>query len=97
MSVYDSHKKYIKIGTYKRYGRCCNLHCRYFHWVAIRDIKAGEVFTSGIDGGAIITYCDILNEDFVVDGCTPDQRRNFPYDPSQTPPKCGFKWIEVEV
>jgi len=75
---------------------CCDLHCPHFRWIALKDIKAGEVFESGKDVGYIIAYCDIFDKPITEGGCTLEQRKGFPLDPSQTPAKCGFKWVEAQ-
>jgi len=91
----DPHKKYRRVGECRRCGRCCDLHCPHFKFMALRDIRAGETFQSGKDYGYIMAICDIFDKDVTSNGCTLHQRMNFPYDPFQTPPKCGFKWVEV--
>ncbi|MEM2284555.1 MAG: hypothetical protein QXL29_08140 [Zestosphaera sp.] len=93
--TYNPHEKYVKVGECRRCGRCCDLHCPHFKWVALRNIKAGETFESGKDAGYIAAYCDIYDQPITSNGCTPEQRKNFPFNPHQTPPKCGFKWVKA--
>jgi hypothetical protein len=92
---YDPHKKYIRIGECRRCGRCCDLHCPALVFVALKDIKKGEEFQTGIDLGYIKAVCKVWDTNEVVNGCTPEQRKGFPFNPWQTPPKCGFKWVEA--
>jgi len=83
---YDPHKKYKRVGECRRCGRCCDLHCPYFRWVANRDIKKGEVIEeTGIDA-PIMAMCTADPK--------PEACAKFPTDPWQTPPKCGYKWVE---
>jgi len=86
--TYDPHKKYKRVGECRRCGRCCDLHCPHLVWIANRDVKAGERFS---DTG--------LDQPFRAE-CTaspkPSMCSNFPTNPWQTPPKCGYSWVEVE-
>jgi len=92
--TYDPHKKYQKVGECRRCGRCCDLHCPQLEWIALKEIKAGQSFESGIDSGYIYAHCKAWDSPDQIGSCTPDQRKNFPYNPWQTPPKCGFSWVE---
>lgn len=91
---YNPHKRYIRAGTCRRCGRCCNLHtCPYFRLVANRDIKAGEVIDDTGIGTPLMALC-------LVEG-KPEKAEmyggsciTFPSSPPQTPPKCGFYWVE---
>ena len=93
---YDPHKKYKKVGECKRCGRCCDLHCPRLKWTTIKDIKKGEQFETGKDKGYIYATCKIFDAPVMEGACTPEQRKGFPFDPWQTPPNCGFKWVEAE-
>jgi len=93
---YDPHKKYKKVGECRRCGRCCDQHCPYFRWVSLKDIKQGEVFESGMDSGYIVALCEIFDLPITKDACSLEVRKGFPYDPWQTPPKCGYSWIEAK-
>ena len=91
---YDPHKKYKRIGECRQCGRCCNLHtCPYFRLVANQDISAGEIIEdTGIDA-PIMALC-LLNgkpekAEMYGGSCV-----TFPSNPWQTPPKCGYSWIE---
>lgn len=93
---YDPHKKYRRVGECRRCGRCCDLHCQYLRWIVIRDIKAGEVFAdTGKDKGYLYAECLIFNEPIMSGSCNLEQRQGFPFNPWQTPPKCGYSWVEV--
>jgi hypothetical protein len=86
-SRYDPHKKYVRVGECRRCGRCCDLHCPSLKWVANRDVKKDEVFTdTGIDG----PFMAICTADPKPQMCA-----DFPTDPWQTPPKCGYSWKEA--
>lgn len=84
---YDPHKRYRRVGECRRCGRCCDLHCPHLRWVVNRELKPGEVF-----------YETGLKEPIMAE-CTAQPRpkmcADFPTDPSQTPPKCGYSWVEV--
>jgi len=76
------------MGECRRCGRCCDLHCPYFRWIANREIKNEEIFIgTGIDF-PIMALCTADPK--------PEMCINFPSDPWQTPAKCGYFWIEVE-
>lgn len=94
--MYDPHKKYIRIGECRRCGRCCDLHCPRLKWVAMKDIKAGETFETGKDLGYVYAYCEIFDQPITEGSCTLEQRKGFPFNPWQVPPKCGFKFVEVK-
>ena len=84
--MFDPHKKYKRVGECKRCGRCCDLHCEWLIWVANHDVKQGERFKdTGIDQ-SFMAVC--------VADPKPEMCANFPTNPWQTPPKCGFSWIE---
>jgi len=91
---FDSHKTYKKVGKCNRCGRCCDLHCPAFKFVALRDIRKGESFLPGINEGAIKAVCLVFNANKTVHSCTLEQRKGFPFAPTQTPPKCGYTWVE---
>jgi Fe-S-cluster containining protein len=84
----------VKKGSCKNCGRCCDQNCPHFSWEALRLIKKGEKFKTGTDEGYVKSFCDIFDQDITCHGCTLDQRKNFPYNPEQTPPECGFYWEE---
>jgi Fe-S-cluster containining protein len=93
---YDPHKKYVKIGECTRCGACCDLSCPELVFVALRNIMKGEEFLTGTDNGAVIAVCKAWDTDKVVNGCTPELRRGFPFDPWQTPRRCSYKWVEAK-
>ena len=88
---------YVRTGDCRRCGRCCDIHCPEFEWVALRAIKEGEVIKSGKDYGALIANCKAFDKDIQIGNCDLDQRKNFPYSPGQVPPKCGFRVIEKDA
>jgi len=89
---YDPHRKYVKVGNCRRCGRCCDLHCPQFKWVALKDIRAGETFKSGIDVGFIKAVCEIFDKPITEGSCTLEVRKGFPFNPGQVPPQCGFRF-----
>lgn len=91
--MYNSHKKYIKTGECNRCGACCNQHCDHLNIQAIRNISEGEMIVAGVDTHS---NCVIFSLDTTHDGCGLEQRVGFPFDPWQTPEKCGFKWVEID-
>ena len=94
--TYDPHKKYVKAGECNRCGRCCDQHCEHFVWEIITSgLEKGEQLQAGLKEAKIYAICKIWDTDIIAGSCTPDQRKNFPYNPWQTPPKCGFTWVEV--
>ena len=87
MVNYDPHKKYVRVGKCRRCGRCCDLHCKFLRWKVNRDLKAEEEFIdTGIDK-PIMAVCTAKPK--------PEMCANFPTNPWQTPPKCGFRWVEA--
>ena len=84
--AYDPHKKYKRVGECRRCGRCCDLHCQFLRWLATRDIKRGEEFVDTGIGYPIIVIC--------LADLKPEMCADFPTSPPQTPPKCGYSWIE---
>ena len=99
MSIYDPHATYDKdaLSSCRQCGACCNQNCEHFVWQALKNIKNGEQFSSGVNKGYIKALCLIFDLDVVAScGCTLDQRKNFPYDPWQTPKTCSFRWTQVE-
>ena len=85
---YDPHKKYQRVGECRRCGRCCDLYCPFLKWHVNRDLKAGEEFVDTGIGQPIMAVCTADPK--------PEMCKNFPTNPWQTPPKCGFSWIEVK-
>jgi len=83
---YDPHKKYRRVGQCRRCGRCCDLHCKHLRWVTNRDIKSGESFR---DTGVDCPFMAICTANPKPEMCA-----HFPTDPGQTPPKCGYSWVE---
>ena len=85
--MFDSHKKYRRVGECRQCGRCCDLHCQWLRWVATREIRNGEQFSATGTGEAIMALC--LAEP------KPEMCAGFPTNPWQTPPKCGYSWVEL--
>ena len=101
---YDPHIIWEKTGTdiCNRCGRCCDQNCEHFSWQVIKTgagLKTGTSFQAGQAEGNVIGVCAIFDQDVVAaNGCTLDQRRNFPYDPWQVPKKCAFtNWRPKEI
>ncbi len=85
-----------KTGECDRCGKCCGLHCPFFSWIALRDIKKGESFASGLKAGAIKAHCSIFNTYIIEGSCTRYLRLNFPFNAIQRPPKCGYTFVEAK-
>lgn len=83
-----------KVGNCNRCGKCCNIMCKHFTWIALRDIKKGESFVSGLKAGVIKAYCSVFNTYVIEGACTRYLRQNFPFDAIQRSPKCGYVFVE---
>jgi len=87
MAAFDPHRTYVRMGECRRCGRCCDLHCPHFSWVANRQLNPGETFAATGKAQPIMAVCNASPK--------PETCARFPADPSQTPPKCGYFWVEV--
>jgi len=83
-------------------GGCCTTWCPHLYFVALRDIKKGEVFRgTGIKYGNVLLKCDIFDKDITVNtqdvkGCSLKVRKEFPSSPLLTPECCGYYWVNKE-
>ena len=92
-------KKWYRKGECTHCGACCSLWCPHLKWVALRDIKKGEVFSgTGVDSGNIRSFCDIFDNPVDVKTdcvqCKYSTRQEYPRDPLSTPKCCGYYWVD---
>ena len=88
---------YIRSGSCNRCGRCCDLFCPHFSFVANEDIKAGSVIVSFGSNSCLMARCGLntlaKKADLSLYG---GSCATFPTDPWQTKDLCGYKWTEVD-
>jgi len=88
---------YKRVGRCNRCGACCRIDCPHFYWEALKDIKRGETFKSGLQEGFIKANCEVFHSSLVLSYCNPNVRLGFPFEPSQVSNLCGFKFVKVKA
>ena len=81
-------------GDCNRCGKCCDLACPHFYWIATKDIKAGQEITFTGLGQSLMAGCRLEGKPekaLAYDGAC----AGFPFDPGQSKIYCGYTWSTV--
>ncbi len=86
-------------GECRHCGACCDITCKYFRWIALRDIKAGEFLVGGMghDMRSLCMAYAYPDEKRDAPACTRAVLEDFPFGPASRRPGCGFYWPTEEV